>query len=136
MNTDKLTKTARELESMIGGEQLAALAASAGGQSLSISRKGEKPEHVAITDDAWRQIQAHYSGNKIYFPKCQKAVTHGRNTVIRRQRAAGLPVNLLARKYGLSDRQIMQICSDLIDERQTDIFEPTPAPQTDLFDTG
>lgn len=135
MKPEQLPKTAQELFAMIGSEELKALTRSAGGQSLSISSQGEKPAFLTISDAAWQIIRDRWHGSKVYFPKCLRVEEADRNQTIRQQRAAGITVNALARQHGLSDRQIMAICSGLVDDKQTDLFEPTE-PQTDLFGNG
>lgn len=65
-----------------------------------------------------------FAGETIQIPKAAKAFRSLRNTEIRRLRAAGEPLFNVARKYGLTERQILTICNGMEEDcGQVDMFD-------------
>jgi Mor family transcriptional regulator len=60
----------------------------------------------------------------IYIPRCLDGIRQKRNQAIVRDYLAGVPVNELALKYHLSDRQIWRILKEtnMQDDRQESLF--------------
>ena len=61
------------------------------------------------------------SDERVCLPKADKLGNLVRNTLIRKERAH-TSINALARRYSLSSRQIINICSEATDRRQFDLF--------------
>ncbi len=65
-----------------------------------------------------------FAGETIQIPKAAKAFRALRNTQIRQLRKEGEPLFNVARKFGLTERQILTICNGIeADYGQVDMFD-------------
>jgi len=97
-----------------------------GGGRLSVpmSVDAEHPLAVLLGLAAAIKFCEAFGGELLNIPKAERAKRAVRDELIRTDRLAGSTLFALARKYNLTDRQIMSICS----------MTPQPAINFDLFE--
>lgn len=77
------------------------------------------PLFELLGPDACRLTEA-FGGETLHIPKADAARRAVRNALIRRDRSGGQPLNRIARRYGLSERQI----NSILDHRHDAMAQP------------
>lgn len=65
-----------------------------------------------IGSAATERLVDEFGGDCIYIPKCHKHFHHNRNLEILNDRKIGMKISELRKKYNLSRRRILEICSN------------------------
>ncbi len=123
-NTGLLPLFVIEIISLIGEAETQQLVKHLGGMSFYFP--GQKVKRSlecglsCISHDSWQLLCKRYGGTYVFIPKCYKLMLNRRNTLIRVERAQGLSIQALCRKFNLTDRQIMHICGKAENKHQLD----------------
>lgn len=101
------------LVDLLGPTAVSAMVKAWGGLVLDVPKRRDgqayqRIEEVTGADAAGKLLQV-FAGSSFYIPKMHAALLAGRNRMIRAEYDAGISVQELARKYGLSERQIWTI---------------------------
>jgi hypothetical protein len=116
----------REITEYCGAETALLLLEHAGGRYVSVPY----PEHLHALHQLveWLGVERagvfcrQYAGELIQVPKAAAAIRAIRDQKIRDDRRAGASLGSLARRYGLTQRQITTIVGQETDDRQFDLF--------------
>ncbi len=117
-----IPKSINELIALIGEPDTLALVKLHGGSTLFFAKN--KAGYLGISSEASTKLYSLYVGCYLFIPRCHHALLDARNSQIKCDKNNGTPVKTLARKFNLTDRQIINICG----------LEPNRnSPQLDLF---
>jgi bacterioferritin-associated ferredoxin len=116
----------REIAEYCGIETALLLLEHAGGRYVSVPY----PEHLHALHQLveWLGVERasgfcrQYAGELIQVPKAAAAIRAIRDQQIREDRRSGASLGSLARRYGLTQRQITTIVGQETDDRQFDLF--------------
>jgi len=129
MDTDLLPPTAAQMVAVIGLEAVLALVEACGGARVYVPQpQALGVDHTlvrALGLDAAERLAAHYGGDAITVPRCLAALRGARNRAIRERHAGGARPPSLARRFGLTERQVYAILAagePTVDERQASLF--------------
>lgn len=125
--THLLPPKLREIAEFCGDETALLLLEHAGGGHVAVPQPDNlHPMHQLVE---WlgpvlaRSFCQAFSGEIIQIPKAAAAMRIVRNRQIREERLAGASLFTLARRYGLTERQVMVIAGRAEpDDRQADLF--------------
>jgi hypothetical protein len=128
--THLLPPKLREIAEYCGIETAMLLLEHAGGRYVSVPL----PEHLHALHQLveWLGVERasvfcrQYAGELIQVPKAAAAIRAIRDRKIREDRRAGASMSNLARRYGLTHRQITNIVGQESDDRQFDLFGIEP----------
>jgi hypothetical protein len=120
----------REIADYCGIETALLLLEHAGGRYVSVPY----PEHLHALHQLveWLGVERasvfcrQYAGELIQVPKAAAALRAIRDQKIREDRRGGASMSNLARRYGLTHRQITNIVGQEADDRQFDLFGMEP----------
>ena len=101
-----------ELRRLLGDESAQALGERYGGTYLSVPRhyRADHPLVLLLGADAATRLIDRYGGLRVYI--ATSAARDRRNDELRRGHQAGASVAVLAREYGMSERQVWRIIRD------------------------
>lgn len=124
IDTEQLPPQMRGLVRVIGLEETYKLLRHRGGTRVRIGSDPDSARSLkaVISQDALEKLTAIYPGQRIELPKIDKMLLAIRNHAIRAERAEGTSIDQLALQWGLSRRQVINICSD-VEPDQGDLFE-------------
>lgn len=111
-----LPQSLREIADVIGLAGALALSGHLGGTRITVPTVGrlwtDHPLCAAIHYDEVLKLAEIYGGTSIYVPKADGAARELRNVEIRELRRRGVAVANLARRFRLSDRQVLTILGE------------------------
>jgi len=112
------------LAELIGADELSRLVGVCGGLEIRIPKTPPIGVLSGLTDASQQALCHYYGGDVLYVPKCDGALRAARNEQIGQLYAAGYGVQRLARRFGLTERQIYNILGSPV---------PEDSPQGRLF---
>ncbi|MGR9014154.1 MAG: Mor transcription activator family protein [Gammaproteobacteria bacterium] len=124
VNADLLPPQARQLVRLIGLPNALKILEARGGITLRIPVNAQ--EAVVLKEivpiEAIIALCQALGGQRLELPKLDKIVLQIRNQAMQQERKT-LSAPQVARRYGLTRRQVINICRPVEDDRQADLFE-------------